>query len=212
MGGHISRDKLMCSETGQPNVLYDVLINAETSIYGSSLPVTNAQLLQLQIDHNVDLIVTLLLRPLQAGRNVNHSYGDTNDPEWHDADPNLFENITMKRLHIPVQDNYPPTMENFLKFCREVKATLDNNKSVLVHCWGGKSLTATMIIGYLMYVDNMSFDDAFDHVPVKKLSRYQLEYLMDPSFPVNPHESDQPELVIKTDSKASCYTSPTDNI
>lgn len=45
---------------------------------------------------------------------------------------------------------------------------LKQNKRVLVHCHAGVSRSASMVIGYLMIKHNMSYQNAYMHVKLKR--------------------------------------------
>lgn len=211
MGGKVSRSKLI-NDQGKPSTFWKIPISESQYLYGSCLPVTNAQMKFFQDECYIGMIVTLTLEPLKAGRNINHSTESSTNPEYHDCDVDLLDNISMKLLHIPVQDGYPPTTEN-MKFpfrVEKVNEVVLSGKNVLVHCWGGKGRTSTMISGYLIYYLKTSpaeainkFYDIFGGI---RMSKYQQAYLLNSAFPENTLEKEQPSLAINTEKTAPCYT------
>lgn len=49
-----------------------------------------------------------------------------------------------------------------------IKSNLDNNINVLVHCYMGRSRSASFIIAYLMKHKNMTLIDAYEHIAIKR--------------------------------------------
>lgn len=71
--------------------------------------------------------------------------------------------------HIPIEDN---KSENILKhlphIIRYIDQKLNQGKKILVHCWAGKSRSPAIVIAYLMYRFNLSYEDAFMMVKKKR--------------------------------------------
>lgn len=71
--------------------------------------------------------------------------------------------------HIPIEDN---RSENLLKHLPDIlqyiHQKLTQGKKILVHCWAGKSRSPAIVIGYLMYRLNISYDEAYKIVKNKR--------------------------------------------
>jgi protein-tyrosine phosphatase len=83
-----------------------------------------------------------------------------------DCIPNYFEetsNITYLRIPIPdcgsiiLKDYFPKVFEF-------INSALELNGYILVHCFAGKSRSASFVIAYLMQFQGMSYNDAYKHV------------------------------------------------
>lgn len=80
--------------------------------------------------------------------------------------PNYYEdNEKIKYKRIPIEDNvgvnlkeYFPTVFSF------ITNALESGGRVLVHCFAGKSRSASFVIAYLMHIHKMSYMDVFKHV------------------------------------------------
>ena len=53
---------------------------------------------------------------------------------------------------------------NIIKYFKEAIKFMDESDKVLVHCLGGISRSATLVIAYFMWKNKMSFEEGFDHV------------------------------------------------
>ena len=77
------------------------------------------------------------------------------------TDPNLVsypESIEHKLIDIA---DYPK--ENIIKYFGECLSFInDDNKKVFVHCFGGASRSASIIIAYLMWKNAISYEESFD--------------------------------------------------
>ncbi|XP_043943795.1 dual specificity protein phosphatase 6 [Protopterus annectens] len=84
--------------------------------------------------------------------------------------PNLFENAgEFKYKQIPISDHWS---QNLSQFFPEAIAFIDEARSkkcgVLVHCWAGVSRSVTVTVAYIMQTLNLSMNDAYDFVKMKK--------------------------------------------
>jgi len=83
-----------------------------------------------------------------------------------DCLPNYYEDtttITYMRVSIAdcgsvILKDYFPTVFQF------ITNALDTGRGILVHCFAGKSRSASFVIAYLMAFQNMKYMDAFRHV------------------------------------------------
>ncbi|XP_054894433.1 dual specificity protein phosphatase 6 [Poeciliopsis prolifica] len=84
--------------------------------------------------------------------------------------PNLFENAgEFKYKQIPISDHWS---QNLSQFFPEAIGFIDEargqNCGVLVHCLAGISRSVTVTVAYLMQKLNLSMNDAYDIVKMKK--------------------------------------------
>ncbi|KAK6482777.1 dual specificity protein phosphatase 6 [Huso huso] len=84
--------------------------------------------------------------------------------------PNLFENAgEFKYKQIPISDHWS---QNLSQFFPEAIGFIDEARSkkcgVLVHCLAGISRSVTVTVAYLMQKLNLSMNDAYDIVKMKK--------------------------------------------
>ncbi|KPP59810.1 dual specificity protein phosphatase 6-like [Scleropages formosus] len=84
--------------------------------------------------------------------------------------PNLFENAgEFKYKQIPISDHWSQNLSQFfpeaISFIDEARA---QNCGVLVHCLAGISRSVTVTVAYLMQKLNLSMNDAYDIVKMKK--------------------------------------------
>ncbi|CDQ66915.1 unnamed protein product [Oncorhynchus mykiss] len=84
--------------------------------------------------------------------------------------PNMFENAgEFKYKQIPISDHWS---QNLSQFFPEAISFIDEARSqkcgVLVHCLAGISRSVTVTVAYLMQKLNLSMNDAYDIVKMKK--------------------------------------------
>ncbi|XP_006006464.1 dual specificity protein phosphatase 6 [Latimeria chalumnae] len=84
--------------------------------------------------------------------------------------PNLFENAgEFKYKQIPISDHWSQNLSQFfpeaISFIDEARS---KNCGVLVHCLAGISRSVTVTVAYLMQKLNLSMNDAYDIVKMKK--------------------------------------------
>ena len=80
-------------------------------------------------------------------------------PEYKDTD-----NIKHKIINIGDSDN-----SNIIKYFGECLNFIKGDEKVLVHCAGGISRSATIVIAYVMWDKKLTFMDAFKFVLEKRL-------------------------------------------
>ncbi|CAG5127046.1 unnamed protein product [Candidula unifasciata] len=84
--------------------------------------------------------------------------------------PNTFEDEkNFKYLQIPISDHWSQNLSSFfpqaIKFIDEAR---NNQKGILVHCLAGISRSVTVTVAYLMCRENMTLNQAYDHVKMCK--------------------------------------------
>ncbi|BFZ10652.1 hypothetical protein BsWGS_13691 [Bradybaena similaris] len=84
--------------------------------------------------------------------------------------PNTFEHEhNFRYLQIPISDHWSQNLSSFfpqaIQFIDEARTS---QKGVLVHCLAGISRSVTITVAYLMSRQNMSLNEAYDHVKLCK--------------------------------------------
>lgn len=78
------------------------------------------------------------------------------------------EHLNFNYIHINLKDDVGEDITIYLNSAIDfIDHALLNNGKVLVHCYEGKSRSATIVIAYLMIKKNMSFDEAYKFVKDK---------------------------------------------
>lgn len=77
--------------------------------------------------------------------------------------------LDIERLIIPVEDT-PETnlFELFIDMCEWIDERLKKNLNVLIHCRAGISRSATIVIAYIMWKNNLKKDDAYYFVKLRR--------------------------------------------
>lgn len=80
------------------------------------------------------------------------------------------------------QDHEDQELMDYLPEIFKFLDSLGKNDKVMIHCQGGVSRSPTVVIGYLMYKEKLSYSDAYDKVrsirpgiKIKKSFQDQLE-------------------------------------
>mgnify|MGYP000884187078 CR=1 FL=1 len=118
-------------------------------IAGMSIPKTNGQIRALN-DLNIGLVVTL-----------------TEQEEGPDLE--IFNSVSIERLILSIPDFGVPTIDQVDKFIEKSKKILKSKgKATVVHCWGGKGRTGTMLACWLLANKNMKSVAAINLVRAKR--------------------------------------------
>jgi len=73
--------------------------------------------------------------------------------------------------HVSIMDLPDTDITSYFDECFAfIDSALDTGGRILVHCMAGVSRAASIVIGYLMKVNNMDFQTAFNHVKAKRPS------------------------------------------
>lgn len=62
-----------------------------------------------------------------------------------------YKEIGFDVLWEPTRDMTAPSIDTLLRICRWIKKRIDNNKPVVVHCYGGLGRTGTVLAAYLVF-------------------------------------------------------------
>jgi protein-tyrosine phosphatase len=80
--------------------------------------------------------------------------------------PNFFEkNTTIKYLQIPIKDDSENHITEFIRPTLEflnLHEPYDENKSILIHCYMGSSRSASIVLLYLIYKYQYSYNAALE--------------------------------------------------
>lgn len=77
-------------------------------------------------------------------------------------------------LHLPICDSgISGSIINYItEAIKFIDNALSNDKKVLVHCSAGISRSVSIVIAYMMYKNNLSFNMVYDHIKsIRPLSR-----------------------------------------
>lgn len=117
-------------------------------------------------DDNISCILPnqLYLTGDFGSRNINqiNALGITNIINVSDTLENYFaENSKFKYLKIPIPDSPKIIITNYFPIAFEfIDTAITNGEKVMIHCFAGKSRSASIIIGYLMKTQKIKFEDA----------------------------------------------------
>ena len=80
--------------------------------------------------------------------------------------PNFFEkNTAIKYLQIPIKDDSENHITEFIRPTLEflnLHGPYDDNNSILIHCYMGSSRSASIVLLYLIYKYQYSYNDALE--------------------------------------------------
>lgn len=130
-----------------------------------SVPVEENDILALH-QQNIRAILTLTERPI------------TN---YHEITPTLLESLNITYLHVPVPDQFPPTLDQARRILEFLHQMQIQGRAVFVHCQAGVGRTGTVL--YLYYIaQGFSFEEAQAKVRAKRiqcilLTDLQVEFL-----------------------------------
>ena len=91
-----------------------------------------------------------------------------------------FDYSTKAQIYNIKIDDHPSI--NIIEYINQYKPIIDNglknNKKILVHCLMGKSRSASIILGYLMITNNISYDEATKLINEKIISLISSQRLL----------------------------------
>jgi hypothetical protein len=97
-----------------------------------------------------------------------HAYDIKNILSIHNfAEPGDIDGMTYKCIKIEDSENVE-IKEHFLECIEFIHKARLNSQNVLVHCFSGKSRSATICIAYIMFVTKLSFIDALNCVRARR--------------------------------------------
>lgn len=83
--------------------------------------------------------------------------------------PNIGSNSVEKSVFIPCLDLPETDLRSIIAECNEfIESVKECGGRVLVHCNAGVSRSASVVIGYLMLINGMTFADAYGFVKLKR--------------------------------------------
>jgi len=125
-----------------------------------SVPVEEKDIKSLHKE-NIRAILTLTERPITRFREITSS---------------LLETLDITYLHIPIPDQFPPTMEQAQQVLNFLNQTKTQGRPTFIHCQAGVGRTGTIL--HLYYIaEGMTFEEAASKV---RSRRIQCVLLSDP--------------------------------
>ncbi len=85
---------------------------------------------------------------------------DYDDGENEKYDPNVFTHLKFNVC----DDEY----QNIIQYFGECLLFIEDNKKILVHCWAGASRSATIIIAYIMWKNQLGLTEAIKIIEQKR--------------------------------------------
>ena len=83
--------------------------------------------------------------------------------------PNYFENMGVVYTRISIDDTTSQHIENYFdETFNIIENSVNNNMNILVHCHGGVSRSATILIAYFMRKNNWSYTISYDFIKSKR--------------------------------------------
>jgi len=116
----------------------------ENKLAGSAIPTSKDEVQWLH-EQGVKSIVTIREEPL--------------DNDWINK---------MNYLHVLSDDMGVPTFEDLANSIDFIHERIQNNEPVLVHCLAGMGRTGTILACYMIKYQNMSAEDAIQHIREKR--------------------------------------------
>jgi len=117
-----------------------------------SIPVEEQDIRSLHKE-NIRAIITLTERPIT---------------EFHEITPALLAKLDIYYLHVPIPDQYPPTLEQAQQILLFINNMKLQSRPVFVHCQAGVGRTGTIL--HLYYIEQgLTFEEAHENVRSKRI-------------------------------------------
>lgn len=218
MGGVQPKSKFVCPRTGEMRHFFR-LPPPYDWLCGGAVPAFHECMDRL-VRERVGLVVTLLLEPLQNGRNINHMpAGAPNETQWVDGDGDLLDKVMLSSapgtdigfVHVPVAVGAPLTIPWTTALCDVVGQfrRIDSERGVFVHCWQGKDRTSVALATLLMHFTALTPEAAISVVQQANkrfdLNWYQREWIFHETAWTVAIDNPAFEPTIHTPREHPCY-------
>ncbi len=124
----------------------------KNELAGSCIPYMEAEIQQWVMEGIKKVVV------LPEDWEIDESWGDK---EYYFS---ILKKYNLDFIHVPVEDNMPPSIEQFIQIARWIKR---NNSPTLVHCVGGIGRTGT-VLSSILVLEGLPFDKAIESVREKR--------------------------------------------
>ncbi len=142
-----------------------------------SVPVEENDIRDLHAE-NIQAILSLTERPITA---------------FHEIPPDLLEGLDIEYLHVPVPDQFPPSLEQARLILKFIDAMKTQGRPVFVHCQAGVGRTGTIL--HLYYItQGYTFEEADAKVRAKRvqcilLTDLQVDFLKEFAYLIKQSEA-----------------------
>lgn len=79
-------------------------------------------------------------------------------------DLDLWRKFNVDLYHVPIPDFHAPHLLTVYNVAKWIDRAINEDKRVLIHCYGGLGRSGTIAAGYLVYANGLEWREAINHV------------------------------------------------